>query len=381
VPPDSDVQFSSNEVRLSLRSWGLSLLLTAAVLGVAPLAWQRFEPLTPGTDYRIPYRLGNDYWSYARAARALCTGRRIAILGDSVVWGHYVANDQTLSHYLNRAVGGNRFINLGVDGIHPAALDGLIVHYARVLERRDVILHCNLLWMSSARQDLRTHKEFAFNHPALVPQFFPRIPCYRQSLSHRLGAVIDRNVSVAGWVKHLRIAYFEGKDLPSWTLEHPYAAPWERLARPLPGPDEPPSPVPVAKPWTQQGYAKFNAAWVDLDTSIQWNAFKRAVHHLRARKNRLLVVVGPFNEHMLTAESLNRYRARKAAVQAWLIEEHIPNIVPAVLPSADYADASHPLRDGYALLAERITENEVFRRFARLPETAASREKESDRSN
>lgn len=368
---DTDVQFGANDVRLSLREWGIASLITAALLCLMPVVWQQAEPLDLGPDYRLPYRLGNDYWMYARISRALCTEGNVAILGDSVVWGHYVSNDQTLSHHLNESVGDGRFVNLGVDGIHPAALDGLMAYYGCAVTKRDVILHCNLLWTSSARQDLQTRKEFAFNHPELVPQFVPGIPCYRQSLSGRLGTVIGRGVPVAGWAKHLRIAYFDGRDMPSWTLDHPYRNPLARLALPLPSPEAPPSPTPVAEPWTEQGFGSFNAAWVDLDTSIQWRSFRRTVHRLRGRGNRLFVVVGPFNEHMLTAESLERYLERKAAVQSWLTENAIPHIIPDVLPSEHFADASHPLNEGYALLAKQFLGSDSFRRFARLPVTPA----------
>lgn len=361
--PDIDVRFGANAVRLSAREWGIAILLTTALLGILPFAWWRFKPLRPGEDYRLPFRLGQDYSLYARMGRTLCTDRSIAILGDSVVWGHYVSNEQTLSHYLNRMAGERHFVNLGVDGIHPSALDGLIVHYAPVLKHRDVILHCNLLWMSSPRQDLQIHKEFAFNHPDLVPQFFPRIPCYRKSLSGRLGTVVGREVRIAGWTRHVRIAYFDGKDLPSWTLDHPYGNPLARLNLPLPSPAEPPTPVPVAKSWTEQGFHRFHAAWVDPETSIQWHAFQRAVDHVLERKNRLLVIVGPFNEHMLTPESLQQYLAWKKVVEAWLTAKGIPHVVPAVLPSEMYADASHPLAQGYALLAKQLAASKIFRDF------------------
>ena len=41
----------------------------------------------------------------------------------------------------------------------------------------------------------------------------------------------------------------------------------------------------------------------------------------------------------------------------------IPHAVPAALASDLYADASHPLADGYRVLADRLYEDESFRRF------------------
>jgi len=50
-------------------------------------------------------------------------------------------------------------------------------------------------------------------------------------------------------------------------------------------------------------------------------------------------------------------------VEAWLEEQQIPHFVPAALPSEHYADASHPLAEGYLLLAEQMLDSESFREF------------------
>jgi hypothetical protein len=66
--------------------------------------------------------------------------------------------------------GGPRVVNLGVDGVHPVALAGLVEHYGHEIRGRKVLLHCNLLWMSSPEADLQGGKERSINHPALIPQ-------------------------------------------------------------------------------------------------------------------------------------------------------------------------------------------------------------------
>jgi hypothetical protein len=357
------VPFGSNDVRLSLREWAVAVAIAGAVLYLAPRLWERAERFEPAPDARIPYSLGNDYWMFGRWSALACAERKDLVIGDSVVWGHYVRSDQTLSHHLNALAGRALFANLGVDGIHPAALSGLIEEYGGAISGRNVILHLNLLWTSSEKHDLQTTKEFSFNHPDLVPQFFPRIPCYRRSTSEKLDVVIGRQLPFAAWATHLRIAYFGGADIPSWTLEHPYADPLRRITLELPSPDEPPSPAPVAKPWTEQDLARFDAQWVDLGTSIQWRFFRRAVEILQRKRNRVFVLVGPFNEHMLTPGSLEVYNLRKDEVEAWLKGRDIPYFMPAALPSDQYADASHPLSEGYAMLARRLFESEAFRRF------------------
>lgn len=357
------VPFGSNEVRLSARGWAVALILIAGLSYTVPRAWQRIEPFAPGPDYRIPFSLGSDYWMYHRCCGVTCADRRTVLIGDSVVWGHYVATEETLSHYLNDAVGGPKFANLAVDGVHPIAMAGLLEYYGEPIASKDVILQCNLLWMSSPRHDLRTDKAFSFNHPRLVPQFYPKIPCYAEPLSGRIGIAISRNVPFLGWTDHLRMTYFGNTDLPNWTMEHPYEDPLAAVTLELPSANETPSPKPIAKPWTEMGVAKLDAEWVELDGSLQWQFFQRAVDTLRRRGNRVFVLVGPFNEHMLTKDSLQVYEKRKQGVEKWLEQEGVPHFVPPALPSKSYADASHPLADGYAMLAKELLESDSFRQF------------------
>ncbi len=360
-----DLAFSSNEVRLSVHSWGVALLLIAGLSYAVPAVWKRIEPFTSGPDYRIPSSLGSDYWMYDRYCHIACADNRTLLIGDSVVWGHYVAAEETLSHYLNEAAGSPKFANLGVDGIHPIAMSGLLEYYGKPIVAKRVILQCNLLWISSPRHDLQTDKAFSFNHPDLVPQFYPRIPCYAEPLSARLGIVIGRHVPFLEWTNHLRLAYFQNSDLPSWTMEHPYADPLRAVTLELPSANEPPSPKPVAKPWTKAGIAKISPEWVELDGSLQWQFFRRAVEILRLRGNRVFVLVGPFNEHMLDETSLQVYEERKKGVEKWLDQEHLSHFTPPALPSECYADASHPLAQGYAKLARQLLEHKPFKHLTK----------------
>jgi hypothetical protein len=87
------------------------------------------------------------------------------------------------------------------------------------------------------------------------------------------------------------------------------------------------------------------------------------VNLLKRRGNSVFVLVGPFNEHMLRQQSSQAYQGRRRSVQAWLEQQQIPHFVPAALPSEYYADASHPLADGYRLLAKQMLEDESFREF------------------
>ena len=361
------VPYAANDVRLSPRQCVIAALIIAGAFFLVPVIWQKIQPLRIGPDYRVPYALGNDYWNYQRTCRRVAAGDETLLLGDSVVWGHYVKTEETLSHYLNELAGAERFANLGVDGIHPVAMAGLVEHYGGAIRGRRVVLNCNLLWMTSPRYDLSTDKESAFNHPGLVPQFYPRIPCYRASVSEKLGIVVGRHVGFFGWADHLRIAYFEGDDLSRWTIEHPYENPAAAVTLELPSPDEPPSPLPDPRPWTEKKdiSKEVTPEWVALDESLQWRFFQRTVRLLLDRGNRVFVLLGPMNEHMLTEEGLKGYTERKQQVAAWLAapEQAVPHYVPAALPSRAYADLSHPTAEGYKLLARQLSEQEAFRAF------------------
>jgi lysophospholipase L1-like esterase len=355
-----DLRFGSSAVRLSAAQWLVAGAIVAAFMLLAPTLWEKAEPFAPGADYRLPYSLSSDYWLYSRYARATAAASdRVLVIGDSVIWGQYVANDQTLSHYLSREAGGGaRLANLGLDGAHPVALAGLLQYYGGDIAGRRVLLHCNLLWTASKKHDLQEKKEFRFNHPALVPQFVPEIPCYAETFSRRLSIAIDRRAPFSAWANHLRVAYLGQADLAAWTLQHPYENPVEALWPDLPRNDD--RPQHDAAPWTERGIQRQSFAWVDLDGSLQWRCFRRTVEILRERGNQVFVLIGPFNEHMLEDANRAVYAERKRTVEAWLRENGVPCLAPDALPSHLYADASHPLSDGYALLARRLVEDKSF---------------------
>jgi len=355
--------FGSNGVRLSGREWVVVVGLLVGTWLAIPRVWEHLEPFEPGPDYRLPYALSNDYWLYARYAdRAAGSDGKTLVVGDSVVWGEYVRPQETLTHHLGVLAGSDRFVNLGVNGIHPAALAGLVTYYGRAIAGQTVLLHYNPLWMSSAQHDLQTEKEFRFNHPRLVPQFLPKIPCYKEPYAARVGAVAERYSPLRAWANHLAVAYFDDTALAMWAKENPYANPIERITLTLPAPSDTLRHKPVT--WTESGKSQVAFQWVDPETSLQWRLFRRTVKTLLARGNRVFVLVGPFNEHMIKPESRDAYADIKRTIETWLENQQIPHFVPAALPSALYADASHPLDEGYALLARQMLEQTSFEAFA-----------------
>lgn len=376
-----------NAVRLSARQWLVTMGILVVVLLATPWLWKRVERFEAGTDYRIPYALSKDYWLYERRLQQL-TPANIAVIGDSVIWGEYVRRDGTLSHFLNEVVPNGqsgqpeRFVNAAVDGLFPLALEGLIREYGGPLRHRKVILHCNLLWMSSPKADLQTQKEERFNHADLVPQFSPRIPCYKADLNHRLAVVVDRHFTFSQWANHLQVAYFGQKNILTWTLEedgsspprypNAYKNPLTQITLRVPSDSadhaERGLGSPRHKPWSSgtsgspgQGSIRFE--WVELDRSLQWAAFQRLVKLLQSRGNDVLVVVGPFNEHIMTEENRATFRKLRDGVVDWLAKNRVQHVVPPTLPSPFYADASHPLTEGYKLLAERLSQDTAFQRW------------------
>jgi hypothetical protein len=358
--PTETVPFeNSNGIRLSAREWVVVGVFTLTLVAGAPSLWQKVEQFDPGPDYRVPYELAADYWLYDRYSRLAAARYETLLVGDSVIWGQYVTRDQTLSHYLNALAGRERFANLGLDGAHPAALAGLLEYYGDGIRGKNIVLQCNPLWFSSPDRDLR-EPDAPLNHPDLVPQFLPRIPNNKAEVSQRIGRVIDRHVPFAAWTNHLQQAYFGQTSIPHWTLEHPYADPLNPLLAGLPAADE--KLRHEAVPWTisKQGITKQQFPWVDLETSLQWKSFQRAVAILQQRGNHVFVLVGPFNEHMLQDASRRKYQLIKQTIATWLAEHRIPYTAPTVLPSEFYADASHPLSEGYLLLAKRLAELDFF---------------------
>jgi len=370
--------FGVNEMRLSGREWLAAVAIVLLCTTLLPRIWKRFEPLDAGPDYRIPYVLSKDYWLYQRRLEQLSNPDRIPILGDSVVWGEYVLPDGTLSHFLNQqAAASERFVNCGVNGLFPLAMEGLVEDYSATLRNRKVIVQCNLLWLSSPKADLSAGEEESFNHSRLVPQFAMHIPCYKADANERLSAVIERHVNYFSWTTHLQDAYYDQRSLAGWTLEEDGSEPphypnaWRNplapLAQGIPGEPQPDPQRGPASPrhraWNSAGVETTHFEWVDADHSLQWQAFRRVIGVLRGRGNDVLVLLGPFNEHMIAEDQREEYRRLRDRIADGLRRQQVDLIVPELLPTDLYADASHPLTQGYALFAQRLSENPHFRQW------------------
>jgi len=152
--------------------------------------------------------------------------------------------------------------------------------------------------------------------------------------------------------------------MPSWTIANPYKNPFKELTFRVPGTDgyERPENSAIRRPRADNrlngtgGYQ-----WVMTEKSLQWDAFVRSVQLLRERGNRVFVLVGPFNEHTLKGTSLDTYQKLKGQIEQWFLQNNIAYYMPPVLPVKIYQDASHPLSEGYAMIAKQLFENESFK--------------------
>ena len=350
----------SNALRLDFFDWLVVAIITAVVsLGLPPL-WTVFEGFEPDDTYRIPYALSEDYWHFARYARAAAKENGVIVLGDSVVWGRFASLEQTLSSNLKTETGLS-FWNLGINGLHPVAMNGLLRYHVRSLRDCDILLHFNPLWISSPQYDLSTERETRFNHPKLVPQFLPRIPCYHESADAKADIAAERYAPLRSFASHLSIAYYDNKTPPVWTLDRPYECPLEPLWQEMPAPDI--LPGEDFRSWKERDMAPQPFEWVSLDNSLQWRFFCQTALHLRSRGNNVFVLVGPFNKHAVAQVSLDSYKATIAAVQKWLVAEGFPCHLASVLPVNLYADASHPIGQGYTHITRELLSQEHFQMF------------------
>ncbi len=365
--PPPPVPFGANAIRLSARQWLCAAALALAVCLGLPALWPKLEPFEPGPDYRVPYALSNDYQHFARYCGEVTAEDAVLVVGDSVVWGEYVAPEDALSQCLSDTVDGQRFVNLGVNGIHPAALWGLLKYYGKALSGQRVLLHYNPLWMSSKRHDLQSEKETRFNHPQLIPQFRPKIPCYKASRAERLGVVAGHLLPFRAWTEHIAITYLDNTTPALWAVENPYANPLRAITLELPQPETQLRHQPV--PWQERGIKATNFDWVPLDKSLQWELFKRTVRLLQSRDCQLFILAGPFNEPMLAPESAKTYAEIRTGISTWLSTESIPHLTAKALPTELYADASHPLAEGYQRLAAQLQTAPGFTAFAKPPTT------------
>jgi len=353
---------NSNSVILSPREWCITAVLCAAVCTVVYTGWFRWERFDPGEDYRPSCwaERMSDYWSHYRWTRYAQSRYRVALIGDSVVWGQEVDNDQTLSHFLNENYGEKIFANMGIDGLFQAAEYGLIRYYGKYYT--NILLQFSPYWLADVNRDLRGNLE-RFRHPRLVPQFNRRIHYNDYTLNERLGYKLEHYVRIFPLVRHIVTNYYDNMSVAAWMMEHPYVNPFSALTFQA---DE----VTREKRgeglnWETQNMRLQDFGYIPISESVQFECFLKTITMLKKRDIGFFVLIGPYNPYILTPGSRARLDILLEAVKRSFLENRIPFFdAGSKLPSEELADgAGHMLSGGHDMLAKEMLRNEGFREW------------------
>lgn len=336
---------NSNGLVLKWRELVVTVAVVLALTWFLPGFWQQnICRVEIPRGFRLAEELRDDYYGYRLVVRAAYLKNKPVFIGDSVVWGKYVDNENTLPELINRGLGKDEVVNLAVDGLHPIAMERLLRDHGGSICGQRVFLYWNPLWMNSPLYDLSGTEEFSINHPRLLPQFDPSFKSYRAKFGDRFSAFLEQKVLFAAWLRHLRAAYCANKDVKQ------VIASGEKFAHYDPAERRKLANSTVT--WEQNGIRKQDWQWVKAAESRQYAAFRRVLDELRMRANQVTVVLGTVNPHMQTPGSLERYRKLRAEVKADLEKKSGVTVIDLPeLESGDYADASHPLAAGYEKLA------------------------------
>ncbi len=302
--------------------------------------------------------MGEDYFLYKRYVKDISSKITIPVIGDSVIWGHYTDNDHTLSASLNSISGKYKFTNMGLDGIHPAAMNGLININSAGLKNRKIIVGVNLLWMTSRRHDLSGAVNPEINHKSLLPQFYPKIPSYQPSFEERLSAVITQSIPLFSWIDHLRLTRFADKSFYLWTMENPGINPISYFSHKE---DEFKVPEGILSSKMQEQ----NIEWITAEKSLQWKFMMETLMTLKKNGNSVAALITPFNTYMMTKENSKKYFTILAEMEWILRDNGIRPLIPLILEKKYFADSSHPTAEGYKLIAEDLMKSKEFLEFIR----------------
>jgi hypothetical protein len=378
--------FSSNAIRLS----GKEIIFTAialllVTLFAVPYIWFGMEEVDTSGQFRIASKHRSNYWLYRHWAEQAAKKYPVMFLGDSVIWGMYVDNNNTIPAKLNKALGKDLVANLAIDGLHSIAAKGLVESYAASVKNKKVILHYNPLWMQSKITDLsyvpvrkvksssdddeddeeeeeNIRREPQINHSRLIPQFSSKIGSYNKKFGERIAVLRERHIPFFALLNHIRLTFFDNDDFNQWIVDHPAENPLAKISLTVDACER-------AKnknrnfDWKSSGVTQQDWQWLEPNESLQWKAFKQLVELLKKRNNQVCVMVGPINPYILTPKSLKRYRVLQEQICAWLKLQKVEYVLIKDMPSKMYADASHPLASGYDLITEQLLQTKILKSY------------------
>lgn len=348
------MDFANNPFKLNMKSLVIVFILVTILSFLLPAVWYGLESSPQQTNFRIPKNQSNDYWLFAKWCDEVKSDE-IIILGDSAIWGHYVDAENTLSANLNDALKKDIFKNGGVSGLHSLGLNGLINNYIN-LNGRKVVLQFAPLWITSPIQDVSVKgKKGTLNHPTLLPQLVGTPKGYEPEFEERISVFFQQKLPVLRLSEHLSHKYFKSDGFYEWLIKHPGKNPLEIDDESLKEEEFEKDKAPWSGPLQ-------NFEWVELEKSFQWLAFKESFETLK-KNNDVFILLGPFNEFILTKESLAKYESIKAEISKYLEANSISYVWADKLKSDLFGDASHPLEEGYKVLAEKLIKNKKFSKW------------------
>lgn len=358
---------NSNTIVLSGREWLLAFGVFLAVTVVIYFGWSRWEKIPQEKDYRSTCwgERMSDYWAYSQWIRAARRDYRILLIGSSVIWGQEVPNSETISHFINQELGREDVANLGIDGLTNAAMVGLFKYYGRDLHDSQIILEFNPLWMSTPRRDLRGKgsERWEFHHPRLAPLLDRRISYYR-SVDERIGYLFEHVLKLPPFVRHLMVNYFENKSIAVWSMDHPYRLPPAAISfRAAPMMKEKQG---LGTSWSSREGAQIrDDPFLEVGESVQWEFYLKALKILKNKRNKVFILLGPYNTYCLNERSRKRFFAMMDEVKRQLDELGFPyfDSTADLLPRDEYADQCHLLKDGHVQLARALVNDASFRRW------------------
>lgn len=356
------LETESIAIPLGLRQWLVVIGLAVAIVVAIPRVWKRQEQFDPHESWRMPVALTEDYWQWNRWLEETQEQGRIPMLGDSVVWGEFARPTETLSMQLSGVANENgttaSFANLGLKGLYPIAMERLVDRYS---PKHCAVVLFNPIWMTSPRRDLQESNPDGMNHSLLVPQWSSP-PAYQATFEERISRSMNLRLDSWQWRQHWRLDDLEGKDWATWSMRHPHLMPWQATDCSVREPeDEPQSQVPnaasrnVARTSTLRTYE-----WVDVGSSLQWDAFERMLVKLSQRGVAVSVLVTSLDPSGRTEACVSREYELVDQVMARVVGTGATAIRIAPQP-AWMADASHPTPDGYRAQATLLWSDSEFR--------------------
>ena len=237
--------------------------------------------------------------------------------------------------------------------MHPIALAELLTYHAPAVANTRVILQFDPLWLMQEGPSSPHGRAVLFNRPDLIPRLAGHFAGPFRNVVSLSWSHLLTNSPLKDWGDRLADTRI---DFLAWSLDHPYESPLQAISSALP-PSEDRHPLKLDS-WNRHSTALVVTRFDRLDQDIQWQAFLRILSLLELRGNEVLVVLGPMNEHMMSAETLEAYRALKTEMAESLRARHARYFLPTALPSGHYGDICHPLGAGYAELARELLEKE-----------------------